>query len=266
MQQDDEFIVEIAEGLARVIFNRPTRLNALTARNIEQLKATFRALARDRSVRAVMLTGVGRAFCVGADLTDPSFQVEPGASDAAGDHAHGHLNLMIRAIKEHPKPVVAAVNGLAVGGGMSIALAADIVVAARSATFSQVFTPKVAIVPDAGSTWTLPRAIGAARAAGMMFLGEPVTAERACDWGMIWNCVADDALATEAERIAQVLARGPTASFGLLKRALQESSVNTLPAQLDLEAELNRIAFASHDAAEAVRAFTAKRAPQFKGE
>lgn len=260
-----DILCEIQDGVAFVTFNRPEKLNALTPGNFRDIKHLFRDLARDENVRAVLLTGVGRAFCVGADLSATENTDNQSPGDFAGDAMHGYLTLAIRAIAECPKPVVVAVNGLAVGGGMSIALLGDIVIAAQSAKFTQVFTPKLGIVPDAGSTWLLPRAIGSARAMGLMMLGEPLDAERAESWGLIWKVVGDDALQAEAKAVALQLAQGPTTGFGLLKKTLAVSAKHSFHEQLHVETEANRQAFATEDCTEATNAFLEKRPAKFIG-
>jgi 2-(1,2-epoxy-1,2-dihydrophenyl)acetyl-CoA isomerase len=260
-----EILVEHRDRVALVTLNRPDKLNAMTSNNFTELTRLFRQLGRDDDVRAVILTGTGRGFCVGADLGGPRDLQGQTPGDFAGDALHSGLTLSTRAVGECPKPVVAAVNGLAVGGGMSLALLADITVAARSARFTQVFTPKLGIVPDAGSTWLLPRGVGRARALGLMMLGEPLSGEQAAEWGLIWAAVEDTALMDEAWRIARQLAAGPTVGFGLLKRAVAASSANSLHEQLHVEAESNRIAFGTEDCSEATRAFLEKRPPFFQG-
>ena len=263
--EQPEILHEAKEGVALVTLNRPAKLNALTPHNFSELKHLFRRLASDDAVRAAILTGNGRAFCAGADLgagENPEGQT-PG--DSAGDALHGYITLAMRAIGEFPKPLIVAANGLAAGGGVSMALLADITLAARSAKFIQVFTPKLGIVPDAGSTWLLPQAIGRARALGLMMLGEPLSAEQAAEWGLIWAVVDDSELMNEAWRIAKQLACGPTVGFGLLKRTVAVSGTNSLHEQLHVETEANRVAFATEDCAEATRAFLEKRSPNFKG-
>jgi 2-(1,2-epoxy-1,2-dihydrophenyl)acetyl-CoA isomerase len=215
-------------------------------------------------VRAVLLTGAGRAFCAGQDLS--TRKVSPGAApiDLAVSLGN-YYNPLVRRLRELPKPVVCAVNGTAAGAGANIALACDLVIAARSASFVQAFS-KIGLLPDSGGTWFLPRLAGSARAMGLALLGERLSAEDAAAWGLIWKVVDDDALATEATAIAKQLATGPTTGYGLIKQALLASATNSLDAQLELERDLQRKAGFSEDYREGVTAFLEKRKPVFKGK
>jgi 2-(1,2-epoxy-1,2-dihydrophenyl)acetyl-CoA isomerase len=227
-----------------------------------------RALERardDDKVRAVLLTGTGRAFCAGADLVGGG----PIDSKAAtppdlGADMDRLFNPMIRAMRELPKPIVGAINGVAAGGGANFALACDIVLAARSASFVQAFA-KVGLVPDAGGTWFLPRLVGPARARGLALTAEPLPAETAAAWGLIWKAVDDAALMPEAEKLCAAFAAAATIGLALTKRALDESWDNDLETQLELERELQRQASLTPDYAEGLRAFMEKRKPLFSG-
>jgi 2-(1,2-epoxy-1,2-dihydrophenyl)acetyl-CoA isomerase len=243
----------------RITLNRPDRLNALMPEMADAMIAALDDAQADESCRAVLLTGAGRGFCAGQDLTAI---VDAGPDDIADllDSYHP----VIEKIRELPLPVVAAVNGVAAGAGCNLALACDIVVAARSASFVQAFS-RIGLVPDCGGTWFLPRLVGTARARALMMLAEPVTADIAAEWGMIWRAVDDDRLMPEAQALIERLASGPTVALGLIKQALDESGDNDLADQLDLERDLQIEAAETPDHAEGVRAFLEKRAPVFTG-
>ena len=243
----------------RITLNRPDRLNALMPEMADAMIAALDDAQADESCRAVLLTGAGRGFCAGQDLTAI---VDAGPDDIADllDSYHP----VIEKIRELPLPVVAAVNGVAAGAGCNLALACDIVIAARSASFVQAFS-RIGLVPDCGGTWFLPRLVGTARARALMMLAEPVTADTAAEWGMIWRAVDDDRLMPEAQALTARLASGPTVALGLIKQALDESGDNDLAGQLDLERDLQVEAAETPDHAEGVRAFLEKRAPVFSG-
>ena len=248
-------------GVLTLTLNRPERLNALNAALIEALSAGIERARTDPECRAVLITGAGRGFCAGADLANRAFA--PGdARPDLGQTLEKGLNPIIRAIRNLPKPVVSAVNGPAAGAGANIALACDIVLAAKSAQFLQAFA-RIGLIPDAGGTFVLPRLIGDARARALMMLAEPIGAEQAQAIGMIYRAVDDEDLMGEAHTIAARLAAGPTHALGLIKRALAASPTNTLDAQLDLERDLQREAGASDDYREGVRAFLEKRPVNF---
>jgi 2-(1,2-epoxy-1,2-dihydrophenyl)acetyl-CoA isomerase len=243
----------------RITLNRPDRLNALLPEMADAMIAALDDAQADESCRAVLLTGAGRGFCAGQDLTTI---VDANPDDIADllDSYHP----VIEKIRELPLPVVAAVNGVAAGAGCNLALACDIVIAARSASFVQAFS-RIGLVPDCGGTWFLPRLVGTARARALMMLGEPVTADTAAEWGMIWRAVDDDRLMIEAQALTERLASGPTVALGLIKQALDESGNHDLADQLDLERDLQIEAAETPDHAEGVRAFLEKRAPVFTG-
>ncbi len=247
----------------KIVLNRPDRLNAFIDEMHGALLQALEEAAADPGCRAVLLTGEGRAFCAGQDLNDRQ-------PDAAGPVDLGRTvdqfyNPLIRRLRSLPKPVVCAVNGVAAGAGANIALACDIVLAGRSARFVQAFA-KIGLVPDSGGTFFLPRLIGEARARAVAMTAEPVSAEVAVAWGMIWKVVDDGALQQEAEALAQHLAAQPTQGLALTKRALAASAANTLDEQLDLERDLQREAGRTPDYAEGVRAFMEKRPPYFTGQ
>lgn len=256
--------ISIAEraGYRIVTLDRPEKLNATTAGMLRALRAAFEDAAADRACRAVLLTGAGRGFCAGQDLSAVN-TLDPATADL-GALVEELYNPLIRLIRAHPLPVVCAVNGIAAGAGANLALACDIVLAARSASFVQAFA-RIALIPDAGGTWILPRLVGDARARALALLAEKITADQAAAWGMIWRVVEDEALMEEAEKLAAYLAQQPTATLGLIKQALNASSTNGLDAQLALERDLQRQAGQSGDYAEGARAFLEKRAPRFTG-
>ncbi len=257
-----EFNVD--SGFATLTLNRPDRLNSFTAQMHEEVSTAMQKVHEDASIRCLVITANGRGFCAGQDLSDRAVSTEGGVPDL-GESIGKYYNPLIKSIMGLPKPVICAVNGVAAGAGASIALACDIVLAARSAIFIQVFC-KIGLVPDSGGTWNLPRAVGLARAKGLALLGDKLTAEQAEDWGLIWRCVDDDDLQFEARRLAAHFATQPTRGLGMIKKLLQESAANSLPAQLELEKSTQRMLGQSHDYREGVAAFLEKRSPEFTGE
>jgi 2-(1,2-epoxy-1,2-dihydrophenyl)acetyl-CoA isomerase len=258
-----DILHELDDGLARITLNRPDKLNAFTASMLEAFNEALGAAADDDAVRAVLITGAGRAFCAGQDLGDRAVAPGDEAPDL-GESLEHRYNPAVRLMRGMPKPVVVAVNGVAAGAGANLALAGDLVFAARSAKFIQAFA-RIGLLPDSGGTYFLPRALGTPRAMALSLLAEPLDAETAAEWGLIWAVVDDDALAEVAERTARDLAHGPTAGYAAIKAALNASPGNTLDAQLDLERDLQRGAGRTHDYAEGVRAFVDKRPPEFQG-
>jgi 2-(1,2-epoxy-1,2-dihydrophenyl)acetyl-CoA isomerase len=253
----------VAGGVATVTLNRPDKLNAFTEAMHRELALILDRVEADLSVRALLLTGAGRAFCAGQDLGD-RVMGEGEAPPDLGDTLERLYNPLVRRLCRLERPVVCAVNGVAAGAGANLALNCDLVLAARSARFIEPFC-RLGLVPDAGGTWILPRLVGPARARGLALLGEPLSAEQAEAWGLIWRVVDDDRLLDEAGALARHLASQATKGLGLIKRALLASASNGLDAQLDLERDLQREAGRSEDYAEGVRAFLTKRAPVFKG-
>lgn len=256
-------LIEPCEGYRRLVLNRPEKINALNGALLEGLIQALDDAAADPACRALLITGTGRGFCAGQDLGEVpesgAVILDPGA---VIERLYNPLIRRLRAIK---LPVVCAVNGIAAGAGASLALACDIVLAARSAKFIQAFV-RIGLVPDSGGTFFLPHLVGAARARALAMLGEPVGAEQAEAWGMIWRAVDDDALAGEAERLTAHLATQPTQAIALIKRALDAAESNGLDAQLALERDLQCEAARTPDCAEGVRAFLEKRPPRFTGQ
>ena len=217
----------------------------------------------DAALRVLLLTGAGRAFCAGQDLSDRA--VAPGAEPVdLGASIERNYRPLVLSLRRLPLPVVCAVNGVAAGAGANIALACDIVIAAKSASFIQAFS-KIGLVPDSGGTYFLPRLVGTARAMGLAMLGERLIAEQAAEWGLIWQCVDDAELSETVEKMVRTLAGAPTAGLAATKRALYAAAGNSLEAQLDLERDLQRALGRSDDYREGVAAFIAKRAPRFGG-
>src|SRR5438445_6600752 len=252
-------IVEKLAGYRQITLNRPERLNALTVEMAAALAAALDDAVADKTCRAILLTGAGRGFCAGQDLTEII-----GASPADLDRLLAHYHPLILKIRASPIPVVCAVNGVAAGAGANLALACDIVLAARSASFVQAFA-RIGLVPDCGGTWFLPRLIGNARARALAMLAEPLPAATAAEWGLIWQAVDDDRLMPEAQALAARLATQATTALALTKRALDAAATNPLDRQLDLERDLQAEAGATPDHREGVRAFLDKRPPVFTG-
>ena len=251
-------------NIATLVLNRPDRLNALTEDMHLALRAGIQRAHDDADVRAVLLTGAGRAFCAGQDLGDRDPR-KGGPAPDLGQTLETYYNPTLRLIRSLDKPVVCAVNGVAAGAGANIALACDIVLAAQSARFIQAFA-KIGLVPDAGGSWSLTRILGEARAKALALTAEPLPAQQAADWGLIWKAVADDALMDQGRALSLSLAAGPTLGLGLTKRLIQAAATNSLDEQLDLERDAQRKAGRSADYAEGVTAFLEKRPALFRGE
>lgn len=252
--------------VGRIAIVRPETMNALRSTTFEALRTAIADFATDGSVRALVLTGTGRAFCSGADLSDPMMgghlprEERPAACAATLGEL---MNPLIRDLRNAPFPTVAAVNGVAAGGGVGLALTADIVLAAKSARFILSFTPKLGLVPDLGSTWHLARHLGRARALGLILTGEPVGAERAAEMGLVWKAVADEALEAEAMALAESLAAGPTGGQVKARRLLDAAFENDFERQLDAERDAQASLVSGDEVIEAMAAFAAKRKPDF---
>ena len=260
----DYIKLTIDKGIAVLTLNRPEKLNSFNAPMHLDVRNALAAIAADASVRVLVLTGAGRAFCAGQDLSDRT--VEPGGEGVdLGASVEENWAPLVLALRALPMPVLCAVNGVAAGAGANIALACDIVLAAKSASFVELFC-KLGLIPDTGGTWILPRLIGHARATGLAMLGERLDADTAEKWGMIWKSVADVSLMQQTMAMAEHFAVAPTKGLAFTKRAFQASYTNTLPEQLKLEAEMMRELGYSHDYREGVDAFVNKRPALFKGE
>jgi 2-(1,2-epoxy-1,2-dihydrophenyl)acetyl-CoA isomerase len=256
-------LVSQAASVRTITLNRPQALNSFTQAMHAELRAALDAAAGDAGVRCVVLTGAGRAFCAGQDLADPMVAPEPGG--APKDLSRAIVELykpLVQRLQGMPVPVVAAVNGVAAGAGASIALACDIVLAGRSASFIQAFS-KIGLVPDTGGTWLLPRLVGRARALGLALLGDKLAASDAERIGLVWKCVDDAALADEAATLAQRLGGMPVKALAATRRAIDASQHLTLEQAIDAEAALQRELGMAHDYQEGVAAFGAKRTPHF---
>lgn len=259
---ESPILTETRDGYRVITLNRPKRLNAFTTQMHQMLAKAVAEAEQDKGCRALLLTGAGRAFCSGQDLNERV--TADGDVVVPGEALEKYYNPLVLKLRALPFPVVAVVPGIAAGAGLNLALACDIVLAARSATFTQVFA-RIGLLPDAGGTWLLPRLVGQARARGLALLAEPLTAEKAEQWGLIWKAVDDELLMSEAEKLCAHFATAPTVGLGLIKRALDASEDNDLKTQLDLERTLQRQAGSHEDYKEGVKAFLAKRKPVYTG-
>lgn len=263
MAQEQPVLLDRADGVATLTLNRPDKINSFNVAMHEALAAHLDTIEGDGTIRSVVLTGAGRGFCAGQDLSDRA--TAPGeAPPDLGATIGTYYNPLLRRLRRLPLPIIAAVNGIAAGAGANIALAADIVIAGRSAKFSQAFC-RVGLLPDCGGTWILPRLVGQARAAGLALLGDVLPAETALAWGLIWKVVDDDKLLDEAATLGRHLAKQPTAALAAIKQALLASSTNTLDDQLDLERDEQQRLGRTADYREGVDAFLNKRPAQFQG-
>jgi 2-(1,2-epoxy-1,2-dihydrophenyl)acetyl-CoA isomerase len=249
-------------GVARLTLNRPDKLNSLNAAMHAEIRDALGQLSV-AGARVLVLTGAGRGFCAGQDLDDRAVKAGDQAPDL-GESIEKNYKPLVLALKKLPLPVIAAVNGVAAGAGANIALACDLVIAAKSAVFIQSFS-KLGLVPDSGGTWFLPRLIGPARAAGLTLLGDRLPAEQAAAWGLIWRCVEDAEFSNVVDALAEQVAGAPTVGLARTKQALYESWGRSLEAQLDLERDLQRELGRTADYAEGVAAFREKRTPRFTG-
>lgn len=260
----ENILFEIDDGIAQLTLNRPDKLNSFTQAMHDEVRHAVHKVGTDKSVRVFILTGAGRGFCAGQDLSDRA--VEPGARAVdLGDSVEKNYAPLVLALRGLPMPVICAVNGVAAGAGANLALACDIVLAARSASFVEVFC-KLGLIPDTGGTYFLPRLIGSARAMGLAMLGEKLSAEKAEAWGLIWKAVPDEELAAETMAMARHFASAPTKGLAFTKQALYASPHNTLQQQLTLECGMMSELGRSEDYREGVAAFMEKRAPQFQGK
>lgn len=259
----ETIMFDVADGVARLVLNRPDRLNSFTTQMHGEVAQALDQVEGDDGIRALLLTGAGRGFCAGQDLGDRA--VAPGSEPVdLGDSIDRYYGPLIRRLAGMDKPVICAVNGVAAGAGANIAFACDIVFAGRSAKFIQSFA-NIGLIPDSGGTWVLPRLVGQARALGLAMTGEPLPAEKAESWGLIWKCVDDEALEAESMALARRFASGPTRGLAATKHAIRASFQKSLEEELLIERDLMRELGGSADYQEGVAAFMAKRAPVFTG-
>jgi len=255
-------LFDVSGGVARLTLNRPDRLNSFNTAMHAEVREALGSLAGS-DARVLVITGAGRGFCAGQDLGDRA--VAPGgASVDLGESIEKNYKPLVMTLRNLPMPVIAAVNGVAAGAGANIALACDLVIAGKSASFVQAFS-KLGLIPDSGGTWFLPRLIGNARAMGLALLGDKLPAEQAAQWGLIWRCVDDTELSSTVDALAQQFAAAPTRGLARTKQAMYEGWGRTLEQQLDVERDYQRELGNSADYAEGVAAFTQKRPPQFTG-
>ena len=262
----ENILFEITDGIARLTLNRPDKLNSFTGAMHAELRDALDAIQADAAVRVLVITGAGRAFCAGQDLADPDMAALPdGRLPDIGNVVERNYKPLVLRLQNLRVPTIAAVYGIAAGAGASVALACDIVVAAKSASFLQAFS-KIGLVPDTGGTWFLPQRVGMARAMGLALLADKLPAEKAAEWGLIWEAVADDAFAARIDALAAQLAAMPTKALVRTRQAMHAAPGHTLEQQLSFEGSFMRELGWSADYAEGVAAFMEKRAPRFTGE
>jgi len=260
----ENILFDITDGIATLTLNRPDKLNSFTQAMHDEVRHALHRVGADKSVRVLVLTGAGRGFCAGQDLSDRA--VEPGARPVdLGDSVEKNYAPLVLALRALPMPVICAVNGVAAGAGANIALACDIVLATKSASFVEVFC-KLGLIPDTGGTYFLPRLVGNARAMGLAMLGDKLSAEKAEAWGLIWKAIPDEDFVAEIQAMARHFASAPTKGLAFTKQALYASPHNTLQQQLALECGMMSELGRSDDYREGVAAFMEKRAPQFQGK
>jgi 2-(1,2-epoxy-1,2-dihydrophenyl)acetyl-CoA isomerase len=257
-------LFDVSDGIARLTLNRPDRLNSFNVDMHREVREALQTLSEQSPARVLVLTGAGRGFCAGQDLGDRA--VAPGGQGVdLGESIDNYYKPLVLALRKLPMPVIAAVNGVAAGAGANIALACDIVIATKSASFIQSFS-KIGLVPDSGGTWLLPRLVGNARAIGLSFLADKLSAEQAAQWGLIWRCVDDAEFKDAVDVLAKQFASAPTRGLARTKQAIYESWGRSFEQQLDVERDFQRELGRSPDYAEGVAAFTQKRNPQFSGK
>jgi 2-(1,2-epoxy-1,2-dihydrophenyl)acetyl-CoA isomerase len=259
----ESIVYSVEAGIARLTLSRPDRLNSFTDAMHEEVRQALGAVEADTSVRVLVLSGAGRAFCAGQDLNDRSVAVGEAMPDLGLSVEKNYKPLILR-LQNLRVPVICAVNGVAAGAGASLAFACDIVIAAKSASFLQAFS-KIGLIPDTGGTWFLPQRVGMARALGLAMLAEKLPAEKAAAWGLIWDCVDDAALLSTVDALASQFAVAPTQALVRTRQAMRAAVTNNLETQLDLERDMMRELGQAHDYREGVAAFMAKRTPVFKG-
>jgi 2-(1,2-epoxy-1,2-dihydrophenyl)acetyl-CoA isomerase len=263
-ESSQPLIYTVADGVATITFNRPDAMNSLDVATKLALRAAVLEAAADESVRCVVLTGTGRAFCVGQDLKEHITILASSSSDELFKTVPEHYNPIAQALATMPKPVIAAVNGVAAGAGASLAFACDFRIAADIAGFNLAFTG-VALSCDTGASWTLPRLVGKAKAMELLFFPRTISAAESEQLGLVTKVVPADDLESEVAQMAQLLAAGPTVAFGAIRRAIEHSAGHDLAASLEFEAEMMALTGATHDHQQAVAAFVAKEQPEFEG-
>jgi 2-(1,2-epoxy-1,2-dihydrophenyl)acetyl-CoA isomerase len=261
-------LLKVEDGVATLTLNAPEKLNALGTRMLAELNSALDRIRVDSALRVVVITGAGRGFCSGADLSEGAAVSGPREArvEALRRKMEEEFNPAIKKILDLGVPTIAAVNGIAAGGGYGVALACDLVIAAESAEFVLVFTPQLGVIPDLGASWHAPRALGRARAMAAAFFGDRMSAAEAVDAGLIWKCVPDTELESEVDAVAHRLRSGPTRAYPAVRRAFDAATTQTLHEQLDLEAREQPALLGTDDFREGVRAFSEKRAPKFEGK
>lgn len=264
---DKQILMSSKNGVTTMVLNAPKRLNALSPQMLDEMNAALDDCAADADMRVFVLTGAGRGFCAGADLSGDGQRGATPQQRADGVHKsmNESFNPVIKKIANLNVPTIAAVNGVAAGGGYGLALACDLVMAAESAKFILVFTPQLGLIPDLGASWHAPRALGRARAMAAAFFGDRMSAADAVEAGLIWRAVPDGTLIAEVDAVAGRLAAGPTRAYPAVRKAFDIASTHGLDAHLDFEADEQPKLIATEDYVEGVRAFMQKRKPEFKG-
>ena len=255
----------VEAGIARLTLNRPDKLNSFNTEMHAELRTALDSIQNDTSVRVLVLSGAGRAFCAGQDLADRAMQMVDGKMPDIGNVVEANYKPLVLRLQNLRVPTIAAVNGIAAGAGASVALACDLVVATKSASFLQAFS-KIGLIPDTGGTWFLPQRIGMARAMGLALLADKLPAEKAAEWGLIWSCVEDAEFSGAVDALAKQLSTAPTKALVRTRQAMHAAPGHTLEQQLSMEGGFMRELGWSPDYAEGVAAFMAKRAPNFTGE
>lgn len=261
----DNIKFEVQDGIARLTLNRPDKLNSFTDDMHAELRVALDSIQADMSVRVLVLTGAGRAFSAGQDLGDRAMQIQAGKMPDIGNTVERNYKPLVLRLQNLRVPTIAAVNGIAAGAGASVALACDLVIATKSASFLQAFS-KIGLIPDTGGTWFLPQRVGMARAMGLALLAEKMPAEKAAAWGLIWQCVEDGEFVAAVDAIAKQLSTAPTKALVRTRQAMHAAPGHTLEQQLSFEGSFMRELGWSPDYAEGVKAFMEKRAPNFTGE
>ena len=267
MNKVDPVLYSVKDAVATITLNREEQLNAMTDPLMRGLSEALARVGADQKIRAVVLTGKGRGFCAGADLAQVAKRPEEPAADNTKEREQGEddFNTAMRALMDCPVPTIARVNGPAAGGGFGLALACDVTIAARSAFFVATFGPNLGIVPDMGATWSIPLAVGRARALGITLLGERISAEQALDWGLIWSAVADDQLDEEVDRIVAILKRSSPSTVTRIRQTIDSAIHNSFSKQLDLEMHHQEVLI-PRNMRQGAQAFMEKRTPIFGDE